>query len=89
MAQYTYDEQGFNFYYFLISVLSLCLVPVSIKTFYTFYKTGGKVHLLFFFLTLFSVSHLFFLNKCSWKEYRYLSMSNVSKRTKERDGCKA
>ncbi|KAI9266372.1 Sec63 Brl domain-containing protein [Helicostylum pulchrum] len=41
MAQYTYDEQGFNFYYFLISVLSLCLVPVSIKTCYSFYKTGA------------------------------------------------
>ncbi|KAG2200548.1 hypothetical protein INT47_012334, partial [Mucor saturninus] len=41
MAQYTYDEQGFNFYYFLISVLSLCLVPVTGQTFYSLYKKGS------------------------------------------------
>lgn len=43
MAQYTYDEQGFNFYYFLISVLSLCLVPVTVQSLYSIYKSSrGK-----------------------------------------------
>lgn len=41
MAQYTYDEQGFNFYYFLISVLSLALVPVTIQSIYSLYKSGS------------------------------------------------
>ncbi|KAI8394289.1 Sec63 Brl domain-containing protein [Radiomyces spectabilis] len=38
MAQYTYDEQGFNFYYFLLSVLSLCLVPVTLHSVYRLYS---------------------------------------------------
>ncbi|KAI8973324.1 Sec63 Brl domain-containing protein [Mycotypha africana] len=42
MAQYNYDEQGFNFYYFLISVLSLALVPTTVQTFYSLFKGSGK-----------------------------------------------
>ncbi|KAI8884877.1 hypothetical protein K501DRAFT_246934 [Backusella circina FSU 941] len=41
MAQYTYDEQGFNFYYFLISVLSLSLVPVTLHSLYSSIKSGS------------------------------------------------
>ncbi|OBZ91878.1 Translocation protein sec63 [Choanephora cucurbitarum] len=42
MAQYAYDEQGFNFYYFLISVLSLALVPVSLQSLYSLYKSSAS-----------------------------------------------
>lgn len=42
MSQYTYDEQGFNFYYFLISVLSLCLVPVTIQSLYSLFKSTSN-----------------------------------------------
>ena len=42
MAQYTYDEQGYNFYYFLISVLSLCLIPVTVHSIYSFAKSNSK-----------------------------------------------
>ncbi|KAL0097793.1 Sec63 Brl domain-containing protein [Phycomyces blakesleeanus] len=38
MAQYTYDEEGFNFYYFLLSVISLCLVPATATSIYSAYK---------------------------------------------------
>ncbi|KAL1927466.1 hypothetical protein VTP01DRAFT_3703 [Rhizomucor pusillus] len=37
MAEYAYDEEGFNFYYFLLSVLSLCLVPVTLHSLYGCY----------------------------------------------------
>ncbi|KAG0168426.1 secretory subunit [Apophysomyces sp. BC1034] len=38
MAEYTYDEEGFNFYYFLLSVLLLCLVPTTGVLFYSGWK---------------------------------------------------
>ncbi|KAI9262035.1 Sec63 Brl domain-containing protein [Sporodiniella umbellata] len=40
MSQYAYDEQGSNFYYFLLSVLSLCLVPVTLQSLYSLYKSA-------------------------------------------------
>ncbi|KAI9478468.1 MAG: Sec63 Brl domain-containing protein [Benjaminiella poitrasii] len=42
MAQYTYDEQGFNFYYFLISVLSLVLVPITFQSIHSLFKSKSK-----------------------------------------------
>ncbi|KAI7863787.1 Sec63 Brl domain-containing protein [Spinellus fusiger] len=38
MAQYAYDEEGFNFYYFLLSVISLCLVPSTAVFLYNGFK---------------------------------------------------
>ncbi|KAI8140677.1 Sec63 Brl domain-containing protein [Fennellomyces sp. T-0311] len=40
MAEYQYDEEGFNFYYFVISVLSLCLVPITLHTLYSGWKSA-------------------------------------------------
>jgi preprotein translocase subunit Sec63 len=54
MAQYTYDEQGFNFYYFLISVLSLGLVPVTLQSLYSGIKSGCKffnIYTIYFIMT--------------------------------------
>lgn len=42
MAEYAYDEEGFNFYYFLLSVLSLCLVPVTLHSLYGCYAAIRK-----------------------------------------------
>lgn len=42
MSEYTYDEEGFNFFYFLLSVLTLSLVPVTGHSVYTFYKSTRK-----------------------------------------------
>ncbi|KAI8970937.1 Sec63 Brl domain-containing protein [Pilobolus umbonatus] len=42
MAQYTYDEEGYNFHYFLISVLSICLVPTTIHSIYSLVKSKSK-----------------------------------------------
>ncbi|ORE07708.1 hypothetical protein BCV72DRAFT_102067 [Rhizopus microsporus var. microsporus] len=44
MAQYAYDEEGFNFYYFLIAVLSLCLVPTTIQSLHALYKSASTKH---------------------------------------------
>ncbi|KAI9316197.1 Sec63 Brl domain-containing protein [Dichotomocladium elegans] len=40
MAEYAYDEEGFNFYYFLISVLSLVLTPVTLHSIYSGWKAA-------------------------------------------------
>ncbi|KAI8086319.1 Sec63 Brl domain-containing protein [Halteromyces radiatus] len=42
MSEYKYDEEGFNFFYFLLSVLSLCLVPVTGHSIYSFWKSTRK-----------------------------------------------
>lgn len=39
MSEYTYDEEGFNFFYFLLSVLSLCLVPVTGHSIYSLWQS--------------------------------------------------
>ncbi|KAI9303010.1 Sec63 Brl domain-containing protein [Cunninghamella echinulata] len=42
MAEYKYDEEGFNFYYFLLSVLSICLVPLTLHSIYSLFKAAKK-----------------------------------------------
>ncbi|KAI8343707.1 Sec63 Brl domain-containing protein [Chlamydoabsidia padenii] len=43
MSEYTYDEEGFNFFYFLLSVITLCLVPVTGHSLYSLWKSTQKV----------------------------------------------
>ncbi|KAI9250438.1 Sec63 Brl domain-containing protein [Phascolomyces articulosus] len=40
MAEYAYDEEGYNFLYFVISVLSLCLVPITLQSVYSAWKSA-------------------------------------------------
>ncbi|KAG2216131.1 hypothetical protein INT45_005643 [Circinella minor] len=40
MAEYAYDEEGYNFLYFVISVLSLCLVPITLQSLYSAWKSA-------------------------------------------------
>ncbi|CAO3643305.1 unnamed protein product [Cunninghamella blakesleeana] len=42
MAEYKYDEEGFNFFYFLLSVLSICLVPLTLHSIYSLFKAAKK-----------------------------------------------
>lgn len=42
MAEYSYDEQGYNFCYFLLSVLSLVLVPVTAHSVYKTFQSFSK-----------------------------------------------
>lgn len=42
MAEYKYDEEGFNFFYFLLSVLSICLVPLTLHSIYSLFKAASK-----------------------------------------------
>jgi hypothetical protein len=38
MAQYTYDEQGVTFNYFVLSVLALFLIPLTLQWIYQTFK---------------------------------------------------
>ncbi|KAI7847056.1 Sec63 Brl domain-containing protein [Circinella umbellata] len=40
MAEYAYDEEGYNFLYFVISVLSLCLVPITLQSLYSAWNSA-------------------------------------------------
>ncbi|CAO3597488.1 unnamed protein product [Absidia cylindrospora] len=42
MSEYTYDEEGFNFFYFLLSVLSLCLIPITGHSIYSLWQSTHK-----------------------------------------------
>ncbi|KAI9496946.1 Sec63 Brl domain-containing protein [Zychaea mexicana] len=42
MAEYAYDEEGYNFLYFVISVLSICLVPVTLQSIYSGWKSAKE-----------------------------------------------
>ncbi|KAI8063514.1 Sec63 Brl domain-containing protein [Gongronella butleri] len=42
MAEYTYDEEGFNFLYFLLSVVSIALIPTTLYTLYTLVPSAAN-----------------------------------------------